>query len=268
MHESRSDRLTLVTIILAMLMLSILLLTDLDRLTMPSGTGLGPVSSQNQSNGQRNGELVLKIQANITEFPVPNSNFTTGDPTLGVGYRNVPLGQVQVEITNQENLSSHITNYTTAKGFLNESLPFSSYYVSFHDWRLNNSKIDVQIESGKTTFVNAYVNASTYAVKSFDIVDSRSSGEIVSWENVYAELASLDSINSRISSTFLITNNFPFPVAFDSILLPGVIPVSIESNSVGSSQWMSLRVGSPISIDSVKGMSLLVLSTNFMLTTQ
>lgn len=241
-----------------MLVLSLFLLTNLGSLTSPSVSELGQGAKKKNPNGQQSGELTLRLEANITEHPGLNASFV-----------DAPLDRVQVEVTNQENLSSHLSNYTNPNGFLNMSLPSSNYYISFNDWRLNNSQILVQIRTGIITLVNVYLNASVYNVQSFDIVDPESSGMAVGWENMYAQLANLDTVGNQGASTFLITKNFPSLVALDSTLPTGVTPVSIRLDSQSnSSQWLSLKVGSPISISSITNVDLLSLSSRFVVSTR
>ena len=252
-----------------MLIMSIVLITNLGTFTEPSLAGLSLGSKNTHSNEQPNGELVLRIEANIFGVRNFNANSTIGDLSLNNVSLNMALSDVHVEIINLANLSSHVNNYTNPAGFLNMSLPISSYYISFIDWRFNNTRVTVQIEPGRTTFVNVYLNASTFAVQSFDIVDPDSAGMIVGWENMYVQLANLDTIGSQNSSTFLITHNFPFLVALETTLPSGVTPVSVALNfDSNSSQWISLNVKSPIPISSILNVNLLVLRTNFVVVTQ
>lgn len=262
-----------------MLLLSVLLLTSLGRFTIPNGSDLGLGSKKTESNGQLNGELVVKVDANMTEIPaskssfiptaVSGNDFTAADPVTPGLFRNVPLGQVQVTITNEQNRTSHLNNYTDSKGILNMSLPFSSYFVTFDDWRFNNTQLSVQIEAGRVTFVSAYLNATSYAVQSIVLSDPYSSGMVVPWESTYIRLPNTDYISPQSANSFLITDNIPFVVTLDSTFPSGIIPITITSTSMAdNSDWLTLQVGFPLPIASIRTMNLYILSPQYSVTIQ
>lgn len=252
-----------------MLILSILLISNLASFTSLGQLKLGSESAKTHTNGPLNGELVVKVEANVTSSSISATSSTNSSSLSYLVLQNVPLEHVRVEITPQENLSSHMINYTDQNGLLNVSLVSSTYYVSFNDWRFNDSQLSVQVEPGQTTIVSAYLNATSYLVTSFDILDPQSSGTIVNWDNLFVQLPNPGTIDQHGATAFLITDNLSSGIALDSTIPAGVTPVSMSSAEItNNSQWMTLRVGSQIPIRSIQSMTMLVFVPIFEATIQ
>ena len=155
--------------------------------------------------------------------------------------------------------SPTITNFTDSSGEIQENLAPNSYTIKFFDWRLDNLSVQVQISSNNVTDLNVTVNASSYAVQSFNIADPDSSGFAVGWGQIYALVDTNRSVTLQNQIIFLDT--------VDSLITPigslnqvGLTPVTLSSvSSTNDSQWLQIQVKAPVNISSIRTMSILTL---------
>ncbi len=260
MRDSKRNLLATITIVGALFLFAALTVANLSSFASPIGSDINFVKGNAPQLGPGNsdGLLLITVEANLTVLPV-SSNQTLA------GFRNEPLRGVFISISNTATNSGALGNTTNSVGQLAIYLPPSSYAVSFQDWRFNYSTVTVSIFTGQVTHLGAYLNATTYSVQSFNIVDPDDSGWALGWEQVYANVVGPQHVSQFDASTYLETGTLS---AASDVLDGGttsLTQVTILGNLKSqNSQWLNLEVDSAISISSIQNLQLLSMSSIYL----
>ncbi|MGI0090184.1 MAG: hypothetical protein ACREBS_00600 [Nitrososphaerales archaeon] len=209
------------------------------------------------------GLLLVSAEANLTVIP----GNPVGSLRLGQGgFADSPLAGVLVSISDSSSSSmSMFSNFTSSSGKLSLYLAPATYKISFLDWRLNYSAVTVQIVSAQITHVSVYLNATTYPVLSFNVVDPDSTGYAVQWEKVFAQVPGQQSAIAENSNTYLEIANLS-PTAYMGTAVPSVaVPVSVAENMKSqTSQWLQLQVSTPLNIGAIQNVRILSLNALYL----
>jgi hypothetical protein len=269
MQRSRRDQLSLITILIVFFLLSLLLATNLNSFLAPVGPNNSTTSGNTpQPSFNGDGMLVITIESNLTVFP---SSRTSSPVKLGNdGFLNSPIRGVLISITNTASNADTFANFTNSYGQFAIYLPAATYKVGFLDWRLNFSTMSVDVYTGEVTRLDAHLNATTYPVQTFNIVDPDSSGWALGWGEMYALIPSVQAVTSINSSTFVETNTLsPTAYFLDSGNPSALTRVSvIGSLSSQNSQWLEMQVKSPLAIATIHTLRLLSMNTVYLVSAE
>jgi hypothetical protein len=258
MRESKKSQLGSLIAILGIAFIAFFLIFALNSLAWPVGTTVGNVISE-LPNPVRvpNGVLRVSVYSNQTIVGIESTRQSTGITIRNPDREALP--GILVSVFLNSITSPTITNFTDSSGQIQESLAPNSYTIKFFDWRLDNLTVSVQVNSNSITDLNVTVNASSYAVQSFNIADPDSSGFAVGWGQVYALVATNRSLTFQNQITFLDTVDSPAtPIA--NIDQLGLTPITFTTtSSTNDSQWVQIQVKTPMNISSVRSMSILAL---------
>jgi hypothetical protein len=281
MQRARRNRLANLAALLGLVLFSALLFFSLDQLSWPLGSTIQIHGSQTTSEHLASlGMLKVTVQANETVvpnetadccssivFPPASGGTTTGlsippGPINNLTYQNpIPLHGVVVKVFHSLALIPFMVNVTDASGEFEIDLSPGSYNVIVSDWRIGNLSVPVQLVGGEITELNVNVNATNIIAQSTNIVDSYSSGWALGWEKMFMQLPTSRPLSTQGTRIYL--DSLPLQAeSLDSINRSSLTSVSIASSFLqNDSQWVSLQVSSPASIESFHGLSLLTLST-------
>lgn len=198
-------------------------------------------------------------------------NMTLDSPSGPFGailFSSEPLHGIYVSITNMQTGSFSVSNLTNSNGQIVFDVPPAKYEVAFVDWRLNYSSVTAEVYTGQVTHVQAYLNATGYAAQSFDIVDPYSTNWALSWEQLYMQVPSDQVVGGAGYSTYIQTNANSLISTLMNGNLTELTPASIiGSASSQNSQWVSIRVGLPIQIQSIQSLQLLSMNATYTVST-
>jgi len=257
MRESRKSQLASSIAVLGIALIAFFLIFALNSLAWPVGSTVGNVIS--------NLPTPIKVPNGVLRVTVhSNQTIVTGSSYLNSGLvipnpDREPLQGIHVLVYLNAATSPTLTNFTNSDGQVQESLAPDAYTVKFFDWRLDNLSVSVQVSSNSITDLNVTVNASTYAVQSFNIADPDSSGFAVGWEQVYALVGTNQSVTSQGQITFLDTVSPP-STPINTINQYGLTQITVSTtSSTNDSQWLQIQVKTPMNISSIRTMSILTL---------
>ncbi|MFI5420752.1 MAG: hypothetical protein ACHQ1H_07260 [Nitrososphaerales archaeon] len=264
MRESKKSQLTSILILLGIGILSVFLLFAINILAWPVGSEIGKIATVNPIPAKvPEGVILVTVLSNQT-LVSPSTALLNGS---GSNIISQPLAGLTVAIS-LGLAPPFVTNRTIANGQVEENVPPNVYSVKVLDWRLNNFTTTVTVLSNEITSLAVTLSATTYTIQEFHILDPDSTGFIVGWEQVYAHLPGNNSVVSQNPQTYLDTQMPPAtPIQFFSN--PRVVtPVVVGSEQAGNlSQWVQMQVKAPLSIGNIKTLSLLALSTSFVVNT-
>jgi hypothetical protein len=262
MREVRRDQLINAAILLTLLLLTSVMVVNLNRLSSPTTSKIGEAFDISKSPSNATGLLVVTVESNLT---ILSGSQNLDSIKIGnEGFLNEPLHGVYVTITNDQAHSGSISNLTNAAGQLAIYLPPAKYQVNFVDWRLDYSNVTVEVNAGNVTHLESFLNATGYAVQSFDIVDPYSSGWAVGWERMYVLVSGEQNVSSVGATAFVETSGSSLASILSTGNVTGLTPVSILG-SVRSlySEWVEVNVGSPTPIQSIQVLQLLSMTTEY-----
>ena len=266
MRESRKSQLASLIAILGIALIAFFLIFALNSLAWPVGSTVGNVISE-LPTPVKVSDGVLRVTVNSNQTIVAPESFHGG---LGIVPPNpyveaVPGVLVSVYLNTVT--SPTITNFTDSNGQIQESLAPNSYTIKFYDWRLDNLSVSVQISSNSITQLNVTVNASSYAVQSFNIADPDSTGFAVNWGQIFALIETNRPITSQSQIIFLDTVDSP-TTPISNIDQAGLTPVTLSTaSSSNDSQWLQIQVKTPMNIGTVRSMTILTLSSAYSVNT-
>ncbi|MDA4111603.1 MAG: hypothetical protein OK439_03630 [Thaumarchaeota archaeon] len=265
MRESRKSQLASFVILMGIGLLSLLLLFAMNFLAWPVGSAIGKVATFTPSP-QKVPFGVLSVTVVSNQTLITTSNLVNNTGISFPFSTTEPLTGIPIAVS-KGTLQPFVTNRTDNVGQILENIPPDTYNLRLGDWRLNNMNISVQVYSNKVTAVNVTLNATSYTVQQFDIFDPDSTGFVVGWEQVYAQLLSSQLITAKGPQTFMDTNLAP-ATPIEGIGQSMVTPISIASVQLGNgSQWVQFQVKAPLNIGNIKAMSLLSLKTFYSVNT-
>jgi hypothetical protein len=260
MRESRKSQLGSLIAVLAIAFIAFFLIFALASLSWPVGSTVGNVISELPTPVRvPDGVLRVTVHSNQTIVAAESDHLNAG-----IHFRNPAreaLSGILVSVFLNPVTSPTITNFTDSSGQILENLAPNSYTIKFFDWRLDNLSVQVPISSNNITDLNITVNASSYVVQSFNIADPDSSGFAVGWGQIYALVATNRSVTLQNQIIYLDT--------VDSLITPigsinqlGLTPITLSTvSSTNDSQWLQIQVKAPVSISSIRTMSILTLNS-------
>ena len=273
MRKDTNNKLGILGVFAALTLLAILLVPNLSQYTLPSSPKItGLVPKQQSLVAPDGGLLLITVEANLTLVPQP---FLIGISSasqihyLPTEVTNRPVPDVNVIITNTKDSSIQISNLTNSLGQVGDYLTPGTYRVEFLDWRLNDSSVTVNVISGQVTSLKSFINATDYFVQSFSISDPHSSGLVVSWQPLYVQIQGTQLISSQRTLTYLEYSNVSPETALNTAGASGMgVRVQVGGNMyMNRSEWLDVSVESPISIESIGGLQLLVLNIIYLVAT-
>ena len=164
-----------------LLLLTSIMVVNLDKFSSPAATSFGAAIGIAKNPSNAKGVLVVNVETNLTLLPKSSGLAEVGNQ----GFLDEPIRDVYVSVSNIQNGSRSVSNLTNTAGQVVFSLASSKYEVEFVDWRLNFTKVSVEVLAGEITSLRAYVNATGFFAQSFNIIDPYSSYYALSWEQVY-----------------------------------------------------------------------------------
>jgi hypothetical protein len=286
MREIKRDQIAFLSIVIILFLLSLLLVTNVNSLLAPVGANVNFNSGNSTSpSSNADGLLVITVESNLTVIPTSEGPVSVGNS----GLLNSPLRGVQLSISERAPSISRgvpknpitISNSTNSNGEFGVYLPPGTYNVGFLDWRMNDSVVSVTVYPAQTTHLGSYLNATTFPVESFNIVDPDSSGWILGWGQMFALVPGEQNVTSNDgafietgseSPTAYLTGGNPSGISSVSIVTagtpPGITPVSISGSIANqNSEWLSIKVGSPVAIAAIHSLRLLSLNDIFLVST-
>lgn len=272
MRKVTKNKLGILGVFAALTLLAILLVSNLPQYGLPSSPRIPGLFPKKQQLAAPDGLLLIAVEANLTTVPASSPLGSQRDSQihfLPLEVMNRPIPDVNVIITSTTDPSIHTSNFTNSLGEVSAYLTPGSYKVEFLDWRLNDSFVTVNIISGQVTSLKSFLNATDYFVQSFSISDPHSSGLVVSWQPLYVEVQSIQLNPSQKILTYVEFNNFSPQTALNTASTSGIgIRVQVaRSTTFNQSEWVDLRVESPISIEIIRGLQILSMNATYVVAT-
>ena len=260
MNQVKRDQLTAMAILSMLLILTAVMVVNLDKFSSPAATSLGAVIGIARNPSNAKGLLVVNVETNLTQVPKSSDSFKTSNQS----FQDEPIRDVYISVSNIQNGSRSVSNLTDTVGQVVFSLASSKYEVEFVDWRLNFTKVSVEVHAGEITRLHAYVNATGFFAKSFNIIDPSSSHYTLSWEQVYIQVPSEGAITGVGANTFIATSDDSLTTVLNTGNFTDLTAVSIVGNLQEESfDWVKIQVGSPVPIQSIQTMQLLLMNVTF-----
>ncbi|MGA2874902.1 MAG: hypothetical protein ABSE82_05090 [Nitrososphaerales archaeon] len=260
MNQVKKDQFTAVAMLALLLLLTSVMVVNLDKFSSPAATSFGEVIGIAKNPSNAKGLLVVNVETNLTLLPKSSGSVEVGNQ----GLLDEPVRDLYVSVSNIQNGSRSVSNLTNTAGQVVFSLASSKYEVEFVDWRLNFTKVSVEVLAGEITSLRAYVNATGFFAQSFNIIDQYSSNYALSWEQVYIQVSSEQIVTGVGANTFIATSGD----SLATVLNTGNFTDLTSASIVGSLQeenfdWVNVQVGSPVPIQSIQSMQLLLMNVTF-----
>lgn len=261
MREVRGSQIAVPALLLILFLLTMFIVPILNNFGLPTASNIFPLHTSREHSSNADGILNIFVKSNLTVFP---SSQSSGSIKVGDhGFVNEPVQGVAVSITNLQTQSRTIKT-TDSDGQLVVSLSAAEYVVGFLDWRLNYSTLTVEIHSGQSTDLRSYLNATSYPVQSFNVIDTDSSGWVVGWQQMYMLVPATWPVSGLSTNTFMETGtSTPFTI-LASENPENLTQVSIIGRFQGqNSEWLSIQIASPVEIQSIQGLQLLSIDAKY-----
>jgi hypothetical protein len=266
MRDGNKNKLGIFAAIVLLSILSILLISNLSAFALPSSSNLsGIIPHPKQSKGS-DGLLLITAYANLTLYPSGKGQ----SPGLGAikVASDMPLAGVDVVVTSTESSANSVTNLTNNLGQVADYLAPGSYKVLFLDWRFNDSSVTIDVTSGQVTSLKSIVSVSDFQVESFQINDPHSSGTALTWEPLYVQIPTTNTVSSSKSSVYFEINNVSSSTAISTSGASGLVRVTVLGNlSEQGSEWLKVSAESPFTIQSIRSVQVMTLNATYLVTT-
>lgn len=254
--------------LLALLIFSFLLLFVLGVLSWPIGQSIGSSQSSNPQSGEQKPVVPGVLIINLTgeEQSVPSATVSDGSIMVEPYAFSYPIGGVTIRITKTGVSTPVALGSTNGSGLLVVPLAPAYYQVTVLDTRFNNLTVNLQVSQAQRTHFSALFNETHYPTTSYNLFDSDSSGWIGSWNEVFVQIATNQSIRVGISTReFLQVNMSTAGNVSES--LNSLIPASILSSSLGNnSQWVQLRVSRFMSVSGIGAITVVTYDVKYTVT--
>lgn len=267
MPGSKKSRLAGIGGAIGIAVLAFFMIFALNSLQWPIASSLGSVVSIFPSPAKvPDGILEVYVQSNMTVIPL---SAEPSYPSYGLSSSAVEnLAGINVDVYLSSGVGPIVSNVTGPGGSLELNLAPNNYSVRLVDWRLDNLTVNLQVSSDKVTDLNATVNAMSYVIESASISDPDFAGYATSWGQIYVLVDSNQSINAKSPETFL-DAQYPAFTPLYRIDQQDVVPIVVVGTSDRSNytQWIQIRVDSPLSIGNIRSMSILTLRSQYAVST-